>query len=257
MLFSLMEKISFIVSKTISYNTDTGSETDQKRVAIEELEDSNRNIKSLCRYVHNTNIKPNIDSKESPLKSIRLTPKAFASTASSPKSQPLSASELYGRSTSKVGTNFAFIQSSSSVSITATPSSTTQTSAAKSLKMFIHETVTTIDKDIKAVGYDVYREQKQSALETLEKVRRKIKALDKKSEVLLSKIENELGNLNETVKSLKVREQSMMIEKENLLTEKDSLASQLKNVFDESDFLEEFTTDVCAAQIVDEHTSQL
>ncbi|XP_070554432.1 uncharacterized protein [Ptychodera flava] len=85
MLFSLMEKISFIVSKTIRhaktqeyyhnhsrtsdlaiiicYNTDTGSETDQKRVAIEELEDSNRNIKSLCRYVHNTNIKPNIDSK--------------------------------------------------------------------------------------------------------------------------------------------------------------------------------------------------
>ena len=49
----------------------------------------------------------------------------------------------------------------------------------------------------------------------------------------------------------------MMIEKENLLTEKDSLASQLKNIFDESDFLEEFTTDVCAAQIVDEHTSQL
>ncbi|XP_070554431.1 uncharacterized protein [Ptychodera flava] len=40
--------------------------------------------------------------KESPLKSIRLTPKAFASTAaSSPKSQPLSASELYGRSTSR------------------------------------------------------------------------------------------------------------------------------------------------------------
>ncbi|XP_070556166.1 uncharacterized protein [Ptychodera flava] len=37
----------------ICYNTDTGSETDQKRVAIEELEDSNRNIKSLCRYVHN------------------------------------------------------------------------------------------------------------------------------------------------------------------------------------------------------------
>ena len=34
-----------------SYNTDTGSETDQKRVAIEELEDSNRNIKSLCRWV--------------------------------------------------------------------------------------------------------------------------------------------------------------------------------------------------------------
>ncbi|XP_070531906.1 uncharacterized protein [Ptychodera flava] len=76
MLFSLMEKISFIVSKTIRhaktqeyyhnhsrtsdlaiiicYNTDTGSETDQKRVAIEELEDSNRNIKSLCRYVSAT-----------------------------------------------------------------------------------------------------------------------------------------------------------------------------------------------------------